>query len=460
MPPPPNVRPQNPGQRPPAPPVAQPQQQAQQQLPPAPPAAPPATQQQILDTQQQVYDFLQRFGLYIEQDKNDREALRKAAQQEHIDRLQNDRDRAAHQVDTQATKEADIRAKEIPKCDGCTPELTRKWMQSVELTIPYTTKTIRVASLSSIDDLHTELEIYLNQNNRNFVTWAALKKHLTKQFLPLQEQEHLCNNVDSIIRGPTETISKYGRRFKRAVHLAYPLAQGAVHPHMAARFLKSKYLNGLNHPELMGRILREGRPDTFEQAMDFAARYEADEQNVRAQVAQCNQPLALADRVEEPMDVNIVEHNYQSNEQQQDVAINAFDPLDGTRPKRPIRGQQYQSQPSRSQNYQPQAVSPPTPSFHDQNKAIANIQRQVDGLAKQFTQLMARETRRPPPQAPQNSQPRHPPSQGSKTPFYSNPLEYTMDGRPICAYCKNPGHLKRDCRKKAAADLRRPSGNQ
>ena len=456
MPPPVNIGPPNLGPRAPAAPQAPVQQQQQQPLPPAPPAAPPpATQQQLLDNQQQVYDFLQRFGLYIEQDKNDREAMRKAAQQEHVDRLQSDRDRAAHQIESQATKEADIRAKEIPKCDGCTPELTRKWMQSVELTIPYTTKTIRVASLSSIDDLHTELELYLNQNNRNFVTWIALKKHLTKQFLPLQEQEHLCNNVDSIIRGPTESISKYGRRFKRAVHLAYPLAQGAVHPPMSARFLKSKYLNGLNHPDLMGRILREGRPDTFEQAMDFAARYEADEQNVRAQVAQCNQPLSLSDRVEEPMEVNLVNHSYPNAESLDDTSINAFD---GTRPKRPIRGQQYQASSNRNQQFQSQ--SPPTPSSYDQNKAIANIQRQVDGLAKQFTQLMARETRRPPPQVPRTNKPAFSSSQGPKPQFYSNPLEYTMDGRPICAYCKNPGHLKRDCRKKAAADMRRPSGNQ
>ena len=146
MPPPVNIGPPNLGPRAPAAPQAPVQQQQQQPLPPAPPAAPPpATQQQLLDNQQQVYDFLQRFGLYIEQDKNDREAMRKAAQQEHVDRLQSDRDRAAHQIESQATKEADIRAKEIPKCDGCTPELTRKWMQSVELTIPHTTKTICVA---------------------------------------------------------------------------------------------------------------------------------------------------------------------------------------------------------------------------------------------------------------------------------------------------------------------------
>lgn len=464
-----NVRPP----RVPVPLQQQPQGQQQPPVPPVPPAAPaapagppPATQQQILDTQQQVYDFLQRFGLFIEQDKNDREALRKAAQQEHIDKLQNDRDRAAHMKEARDIKEADIRAKEIPKCDGCTPELTRKWLESVELTVPYTTKTIRVASLSSIDELHTELELFLNTNNRNFVTWASLKKHLTKEFLSLQETENLCNKVDTIIRGPTETISRYSRRFKRAVNMAYPLPPGAVHPQMSSRFLRTKFLNGLNHPDLVGRILREGRPDTYEQAMDFAARYEADEQNVQSQIAQCNHPAS--DRVEEPMDVSAVTPYNVDVEQH---SINAFG---GARPKRPIRGQQFQQnhpQPSFTQS----DTSPPVPSQHDQNKAIANLQRQVSGLAKQFTELMAaqtstkhnndnsnypRQSNASYPRQSNSSYPRQTNNNSNKPRFYPNPLEYTMDGRPVCLYCKNPGHLKRDCRKKAAADLRRPSGNQ
>ena len=235
---PPPIRPQAP-QAPQAPRVPVPQQQQQQQqLPPAPPAPAaaaaqpfaPILQQQLLDTQQQVHDFLQRFGAFVQQDKDDREALRKAAQQEHLDKLQNDRDRAANMKEARDLKEADTRAKEIPKCDGSTPELTRKWLEHVELTIPYTTKTIRVASLSSTDELHTELELFLNTNNRNFVTWASLKKHITKEFLSLQEQENLCNKVDNIMRNPSESITRYSRRFKIAVQMAYPLAQGAVHP--------------------------------------------------------------------------------------------------------------------------------------------------------------------------------------------------------------------------------------
>ena len=145
--------------------------------------------------------------------------------------------------------------------------------------------------------------------------------------------------------------------------------------------------------------------------------------------------------------------------------INAFG---GARPKRPIRGQQFHQNPPPSSSLENNAPAPAvTPSQYDQNKAIANLQRQVTGLAKQFTELMAAQT------APKNHNDYSSPQRSSnnfrnssrghnqsKPRFYPAPLEYTMDGRPVCLYCKNPGHLKRDCRKKAAADLRRPSGNQ
>ena len=176
------------------------------------------------------------------------------------------------------------------------------------------------------------------------------------------------------------------------------------------------------------------------------------------------------------MDVNMLQHNLPSSE---GASINAFG---GARPKRPIRGQQYHTSDNAPPQHQSSEPSPshqsfgPSPSQHDQNKAIANLQRQVSGLAKQFTELMASRT------SPKNyADPPIPKSsnyktndssnyrtsgsnnyrgqQSNKPRFYPNPLEYTFDGRPVCLYCKNPGHLKRDCRKKAAADLRRPSGN-
>ena len=252
------------------------------------------------------------------------------------------------------------------------------------------------------------------------------------------------------MRGPTETVAKFGRRFKRAVHLAYPLAPNAARDPMGRRFLRHRYLQALNHPDLMGRILREGRPDTFEQAMDLAARYEADELNVLAQSKQCSTPQygPQYERVEEPMDVN---HLAQDNSE-----VNAYD---GARPKRAIRGQQFPNQSNQPKSSMEHAA--PIPSSYDQNKAIANIQRQVDGLAKQFTALMADRRSESQHQQSQHKN-RQPPSSNrrDKTKFFPDQLEYTMDGRPICLYCKIPGHFKRDCRKKAAADSRRFQGGQ
>ena len=154
------------------------------------------------------------------------------------------------------------------------------------------------------------------------------------------------------------------------------------------------------------------------------------------------------DRVEEPMDVNKLT--------QQTPQVNAYE---GARPKRAIRGQQLSNQSYQSKTSAEQAA--PVPSSHDQNKAIANLQRQMDGLTKQFTALMA--DKRSQSQSQQFSHtPRQPQSANrrDKPKFYPDQLEYTMDGRPICLYCKIPGHFKRDCRKKAAADSRRLQGGQ
>ena len=199
---------------------------------------------------------------------------------------------------------------------------------------------------------------------------------------------------------------------------------------MAARYLRLHYLSALNHTELVDRIWREGRPDTYEPAMDFAACYEADELNVKAHVGQCSRPQT--EHFEEPMDINATTLAVREN-----VAadVNA---IGGARPKRPITNQRLLHQPTNS---------PPTPSSHNQNTAIDNMQRQLNGWSKQFTALMSKITssQHQPTSAnhldPQfRRSPSRPSAPQQRPRFHSAPMEYTMDGRPTCLYCKNPGH--------------------
>ena len=189
--------------------------------------------------------------------------------------------------------------------------------------------------------------------------------------------------------------------------------------------------------------------------------------NVRAQTGQAF-PLPEQERYEEPMDVSLIQTHEPALQPTSD--INAFQP---TRPKRAIKGQQFHSSPQSPPSTQ---YGAPTPSSADQNKAIANLQRQVSGLANQFTALMSRvsagdnvasqqHTSRSdnsrsfnaPTSAPRRQIGR---SQNAQVRTFPSPLEYTFDGKPICLFCKNPGHVKRDCRKKAAADARRFQGGQ
>ena len=168
------------------------------------------------------------------------------------------------------------------------------------------------------------------------------------------------------------------------------------------------------------------------------------------------------------MDVSLIQPHEATA--QPPAEINAFQP---TRPKRAIKGQQYQSSP---QSPTPTQYGAPTPSSSDQNKAIANLQRQVSGLANQFTALMSkvsagnnvstqqqnyRSSNSHSYNAPSSAHRRQPDrSQSAQVRTFPTPLEYTFDGKPICLFCKNPGHVKKDCRKKAAADARRFQGGQ
>ena len=172
------------------------------------------------------------------------------------------------------------------------------------------------------------------------------------------------------------------------------------------------------------------------------------------------------------MDVNMLR-----SQESTDASLSHINAFQSTKPKRAIKGQQHLQQgpsPPYASNYSaptPSNYGAPTPSTSDQNKAIANLQRQVSGLANQFTALMSKVSAdnhstkpndyRQYQQRSQNYSTRqNDRSAHAQVRTFPTPLEYTFDGKPICLFCKNPGHVKKDCRKKAAADARRFQGGR
>ena len=102
-------------------------------------------------------------------------------------------------------------------------------------------------------------------------------------------------NFQSSLLSPHPT---YGRRFIEAADLAYPEPQGGRNEDQN-RLLLWNYMKGLRDRHIVERLVREGRPDTFAQAMRLVQEYEADDYRLHLALDE-----AVEGRHKEPMEVN------------------------------------------------------------------------------------------------------------------------------------------------------------
>jgi hypothetical protein len=214
------------------------------------------------------------FKEFLEVDRQDRAANRKAAKAEHECRRKQAEEAAERQ-------RALVQVKRVPPCDGASPQSVRDWIREVDLTLPYTEQTVYVAAQSAQGALRREVEHYLNlQLHRNNVPWKNLRAHLQKAFLSPHEDERLRHEVERLRQTAYETTASFGRRFREAADLAYPqeVVGGAPHRNQDQRRLLLRcYLKGLRDRCLVERLIKEGRPDDYQKAMKLVDEYEADD---------------------------------------------------------------------------------------------------------------------------------------------------------------------------------------
>ena len=119
--------------------------------------------------------------------------------------------------------EAQAQAKRVAGCDGSTTRRLRQWFRDVELTIPYTKRTLFVAAQTAEGALRVELERFLDTaEDRRTVEWNVLKTHLTTTFLSKHEADRMRDEIEKVQQGAYETTAAYGRRFREAADLGYP----------------------------------------------------------------------------------------------------------------------------------------------------------------------------------------------------------------------------------------------
>lgn len=314
-----------------------------------------------------------QFALFVQAEQDDRAAARQAAQTQH-------QERQASNLETAGRQKAEAQAKRVPACDGASTKEVREWIREVEFTIPYSNRTVYIAAKTAEGPLRREIERFLNtQPNRNNVTWQQLKAHVQNSFLSPHEEDQLRDDVQKLKESSYEGTASYSRRFRDAADLGYPPAQRNADQH---RIMKDAYLRGLKDEKLVERLVKEGRPATFQDAIDLVDQYSADDYQLQRTIDGVGRDYR-GSRQEEPMEIG--------------------------------------------------AVTPgPDADTQALRKDVDLIKRQVGGITQQINKLHAvigAQGPSAPPRKKNNSK-----------------YQFTSDGLPICVKCGQPGHVIRECR--------------
>ncbi len=231
-----------------------------------------------------------QFGQFITAEQADRAAAQQATQVQHDERL-----RAQEATNTRLKAEA--QAKRVPACDGNITKAVHEWIQEVR--VPYSSRTVYIAARTAESALRREIERFLDRND---VTWAQLRTHVQTAFLSAHETDRLRDEVLMVKENAYGGTASYGRRFRDAADLGYPVANRNADQN---RIVKDAYLRGLRDRHIVERLVREGRPNTFVEAMNLVAQYTSDDYVLHQALYSIGTDHVGA-RKEEPLEVGAI----------------------------------------------------------------------------------------------------------------------------------------------------------
>lgn len=304
--------------------------------------------------------------------------------------------RDEQQESDRAERKAENLAKAIPHCDGLNQDNLRDWLREIDMTVENSKLTLYIASLASRGSLRREIVHFLSLHpDRTQATWVKAKAHIQKVFLSPREQDRLRAELQTIRQGGFETTPAYCMRFRELAEVAYKKSthlNGQTLPRSkeVEELILDAFIGGLSDQDMADKLLNFGMPSNYTDAIERVSEYDANNTKLSL-TRQRFQGL----RQEEPMDISAV-----------------------------TKG----------------------PSASDD---LAEVKRQVSGLANQFTKLMA--TLKSGHSAPVHQAPaqRAPAQHSARQPRQGDPeYTFTPEGRPICNYCNKVGHIAKVCRKR------------
>ena len=281
--------------------------------------------------------------------------------------------------------------------DGSSDVATRTWIDDIDLAGSRVgdQHIIDVVTSSITGSLRKEVELFIQNawtaNNivREAVPWLAIRDHVIKTFLNVDEAAALRDSVDNLRQSAFESGASFTRRFREVAQKAYPVPRNVDQ----SRILVKAYARGLRSTGIEVKMIEHSNPQTLPQAMALVADFsERSDAVSRLGLRQVN------DREEVPMEIAALP-------------------------------------PPKSPSFPPDTTS----------SMLTKVLRSQEKLVSKIAKLEANQSSTPGSAnryAGGNDQ-RHAtaPSQS-----HHNLPNWSDDGRPRCYACGEYGHFKRSCR--------------
>ena len=345
----------------------------------------------------------------------------------YIENLQAAQDRANTRRDRirEQHRILDSHIRSTPSCDGSSIPLVRDWMQAVSMARPYfpaataDVETLKLVIATLQGPMRRCYEHFLDsQDDRNNVTWAAVKTHLRAAYLTSDESEFLRSELQTIKQSAYESTGSYSRRFVEAANKAYDEDDRNA---VVQQIVLDLYMQGLYSSALMDRLILEVEPTSMDEATAAVASFAAKQERLKRLKSQ--RKSATSTTEEEPMEIGAFAKNSKAS------------------------------------------LNPASdPSMAD---ALLSLARQMQGVQKEVTKLKASSLQ----QTTTQVQPLQQTQQVAAVPVAQTAVRpllpahkypsHTPDGQVICYECGGWGHIGKNCaqRHRRLAQTVQQSGN-
>lgn len=300
----------------------------------------------------------------------------------------------------------------IDRADGNVPAFTRTWIRALD---GWSTEAvddaflIQLAKQTATGDLLEEVRRWTSAGPDGVKTWKDLRQRVLEHFLSACETLKLQAQLENTVQKEGETISAYIRRYRAEATRAYPEERPATEENRVV----GSFLRGFADRTFAERLFRTGRVSTLAEAINTALDKEAEREKLEQ---------VLQSRGHESMEVDAIDRPTAS-------AGNKMSSMMETMQRR----------------------------LEQLNTRIAKMEATKSKLPSSKATGATADSRvnKPRNREPANFDKRRPASIDRRH-------QWTQDGKPICGFCHQPGHLYRECQRRLVrgAANSAPSGGQ